>query len=68
MTYYGKTKEMEHLMRQWTSAIANSGVEYQQMDPITGEFSLKQSAGKYSPTALVYIDFMCHLGGGSNRS
>ena len=66
MTYYGKSEEMEHLMRQWTVAIADSGVEYQQMDPVTGEFTLNQSAGQYSPTALVYIDFSCRLGGGKN--
>jgi hypothetical protein len=64
MPYYGKSKEMEHLMRQWTAAIADSGVEFQQMDPVTGEFTLKESAGHYSPTALVYIDFSCRLGGG----
>jgi hypothetical protein len=63
MPYYGKEKEMKHLMRQWTSAIADSGVEYQQMDPETGQFQIEKSAGKYSPTALVYIDFMCRLGG-----
>jgi hypothetical protein len=66
MPYYGKSKEMEHLMRQWTAAIADSGVEYQQMDPVTGEFTLNNSAGQYSPTALVYIDFSCRLGGGKN--
>jgi hypothetical protein len=63
MTHYGKEKEMKHLMRQWTIAIADSGVEYQQMDPETGQFQFQRSAGKYSPTALVYIDFMCRLGG-----
>ena len=66
MSYYGKSKEMEHLMRQWTTAIADSGVEYQQMDPLTGEFTLKGSAGKYSPTALAYLDFSCRLGGGKS--
>jgi hypothetical protein len=68
MPYYGKGKEMEHLMRQWTSAIADSSVEYQQMNPETGQFTLERSAGKYSPTALVYIDFMCRLGGAKNLS
>lgn len=68
MPYYGKGKEMEHLMRQWVSAIADSGVDFQQMDPVTGEFTLKRSAGGYSPTALVYIDFTCRLGGERNLS
>ena len=68
MTFYGKGKEMKHLMRRWTTAIADSGVEYQQMDPETGQFTLQRSAGKYSPTALVYIDFMCRLGGAKNLS
>jgi hypothetical protein len=66
MPYYGKEKEMEHLMRQWTKAIADSGGEYQQMNPKTGEFTLTRSAGGYSPTALVYIDFSCRLGGGKH--
>ncbi len=66
MPYYGKSKEMEHLMRQWTTAIADSGVEFQQMDPVTGKFTLRESAGHYSPTALVYIDFSCRLGGGKS--
>jgi len=35
---------MEHLMRQWTAAIANSGVDHPQMDPVTGEFTLKNGA------------------------
>jgi hypothetical protein len=65
MPYYGKSKEMEHLMRQWTAAIANSGVDHPQMDPVTGEFTLKEW-GQYSPTALVYIDFSCRLGGAKN--
>jgi Trehalase len=68
MPYYGKRKEMEHLMRQWISAIADSGVDFQQMDPVTGEFTLKRSAGGYSPTALVYIDFTRRLGGEKNLS
>ena len=68
MPYYGKGKEMEHLMRQWTSAIADSGVEHQQMNPETGQFTLERSAGKYSPTALLYVDFMCRLGGAKNLS
>jgi hypothetical protein len=66
MPYYGKKKEMEYLMRRWTTAIADSGGEYQQMNPETGEFTLTKSAGRYSPTALVYIDFSCRLGGGKH--
>jgi hypothetical protein len=66
MPYYGKAKEMEYLMRQWTTAIADSGVDYQQMNPVTGEFTLERSAGGYSPTALVYIDFTCRLRSGQN--
>jgi hypothetical protein len=68
MPYYGKRKEMEHLMRQWISAIADSGGDFQQMDPVTGEFTLKRSAGGYSPTALVYIDFTRRLGGEKDLS
>jgi len=67
MPYYGKSKEMEQLMRQWTTAISDSGIEYQQMNPETGEFTLTGSTGHYSPTALVYIDFSCRLGGGKGQ-
>jgi hypothetical protein len=66
MPYYGKKKEMEHLMRQWTTAIADTGGDYQQMNPETGEFTSTRSPGRYSPAALVYIDFSCRLGGGKH--
>jgi hypothetical protein len=61
MPHYGKEKEMEHMMRQWTAAIADSGRIYQQLDPLTGTFTPEKSKGGYSPTALVYIDFICRL-------
>jgi hypothetical protein len=59
MLHYGKGDEMKYLMRQWTTAIANSGKTYEQLDPLTGEFTRDKSG--YSPTALVYIDFICRL-------
>ena len=63
MPHYGKEKEMQYMMRQWTTAIADSGRIYQQMNPLTGEFTREKSPGGYSPTALVYIDFTCRLSG-----
>jgi len=66
MPYYGKKKEMEHLMRQWTTAIADTGGDDQQMNPETGEFTPTRSPGRYSPAALVYIDFICRLGSGKH--
>lgn len=57
MPHYGKEKEMHLMMRQWTTAIADSGRLFEQMDPLTGEFTPEEGAGGYSPTALVYADF-----------
>jgi hypothetical protein len=61
MIHYGKEQAMQHMMAQWTSAIADSGGMYEQMDPLTGKFTLEKSLGGYSPTALVYLDFTCRL-------
>jgi len=61
MEYYGKHREMEHLMRQWCEAISRYTEFRQQMDPITGDFTRADASG-YSPAALVYLDFMVRLG------
>jgi hypothetical protein len=60
MPHYGKGRELRSLMHAWTLAIANSGGFRQQMDPLTGQFTLADPSG-YSPAALVYLDFMRRL-------
>ncbi len=60
MEHYGKAAELNHLMRQWVEAIATSHGFRQQMDPLTGEFTMADTGG-YSPAALVYLDFIQRL-------
>ncbi len=60
MPHYGKQAELRHLMRQWVDAISASQGFRQQMDPLTGEFTLADPSG-YSPAALVYLDFTRRL-------
>jgi hypothetical protein len=61
MTHYGKSAELRQLMRQWCAAIARSDDFRQQLDPLTGEFTLPDPGG-YSPTALVFLSFAHELG------
>jgi hypothetical protein len=60
MPHYGKTAEFRILMYRWISAIARSGGFRQQMDPLTGDFTMADPSG-YSPAALVYLDFVRRL-------
>jgi hypothetical protein len=60
MGYYGKQAELEHLMQQWCSAIMRDAEFRQQMDPLTGAFTLPDPGG-YSPAALVFLDFARRL-------
>ena len=60
MSHYGKHAELDHLMRQWVQAIADSHGFLQQMDPLNGQFTLTDPSG-YSPAALVYLDFVQRL-------
>jgi len=55
------------MMHQWLLAIRTNNVNagpggnfFQQMNPQTGEFT-PEELGKYSPTALVYMDFIRRL-------
>jgi hypothetical protein len=58
MEFYGKPADMAHMMRQWVKAIlAAAGGLRQQMDPLTGEFSMTDPSG-YSPAALVLLDYI----------
>ncbi len=61
MSHYGKSAELRQLMRQWCAAISRSDDFRQQMDPLTGEFTLPDPGG-YSPTALVFLSFARDLG------
>ena len=60
MEHYGKRSELHHLMRQWVDALAASHGFRQQMDPISGAFTMADPGG-YSPAALVYLDFVRRL-------
>jgi hypothetical protein len=64
MEHYGKHKELTQLMRQWIEAINKSGERegkmWQQMDPLNGQFMPQRDNG-YTPTALVYLDFVRRL-------
>src|SRR5665213_2327858 len=65
MEHYGKQREFKHLMQQWVAAINESGKStggfWQQMNPMTGEFTRNGAAQGYSSTALVYLDFVRRL-------
>jgi hypothetical protein len=65
MDHYGKQQEFKHLMQQWVAAIINSGKStgefYQQMNPMTGQFTRNGAEKGYSSTALVYLDFVRRL-------
>jgi hypothetical protein len=61
MKHYGKQAELKELMRQWCEAIMRHGEFRQQVDPLTGEFTLPDP-GFYSPAALVFLSFAVALG------
>jgi hypothetical protein len=65
MEHYGKQREFKHLMQQWVAGINASGKStgefWAQMNPMTGEFTRKGAEQGYSPTALVYLDFVRRL-------
>lgn len=65
MEHYGKQPEFIHLMQQWVAAINRSGKStgefWAQMNPMTGEFTRQGAEKGYSPTALVYLDFVRRL-------
>jgi hypothetical protein len=64
MAHYGKQKEFTQLVHQWLHAILQTGTTtgqfLEQIDPATGEFSPMKQGG-YSPTALLYLDFVKRL-------
>ena len=60
MPHYGKSAELDYLMRQWCEAIMRHGEFLQQIDPVTGVFT-QPDPGGYSPAALVFLDFAQRL-------
>jgi hypothetical protein len=62
MEHYGKPADLAWLMQRWLQALLRAGEFRQQMDPLTGEFTLADPGG-YSPAALVFLDFLWRLSG-----
>jgi hypothetical protein len=62
MEPYGKPADLSHLMQRWITALLRASDFRQQMDPLTGVFTLDDPAG-YSPAALVFLDFTWRLAG-----
>lgn len=65
MDHYEKQQEFKQLMQQWVAGINASGKLagefWAQMNPMTGEFTREGAEQGYSPTALVYLDFVRRL-------
>jgi hypothetical protein len=61
MEHYGKPAELAWVMERWVEAVQRANAFLQQMDPMSGEFTV--DAGGYSPTALVLLDFVWRLSG-----
>ena len=62
MEYYGKPSDLAHMMTQWVKALVRAGDFRQQMDPVTGDFTVADPGG-YSPAALVFVDYVWRLHG-----
>jgi hypothetical protein len=63
MEHYGKPSDLAWLMQRWLEALQRASEEFrQQMDPLTGDFTLDDPGG-YSPAALVFLDFLWRSSG-----
>jgi hypothetical protein len=60
--HYGRSAELSWMMDRWCEAIQRDGTFRQQIDPLTGAFT-QEDAPKYSPCALVMVDFTWRLAG-----
>lgn len=60
--HYGRSAELSAMMDRWCEAILRDPTFRQQVDPLTGEFT-QQDAPKYSPSALVMVDYTWRLAG-----
>jgi hypothetical protein len=54
MPHYGKQAELNYLLRQWCEAMMRHTEFRQQLDPVTGVFTLPDPGG-YSPAALIFL-------------
>ena len=59
---YRRSAEFSGMMDRWCEAIQQDGTFRQQVDPLTGAFT-QEDAPKYSPSALVMIDYTWRLAG-----
>ena len=62
MEFYGRAAELGMLMGRWMEALTRAGGFRQQMDPLTGAFTLGEPGG-YSPAALAFCDFLWRRSG-----
>jgi len=60
--HYGRSAELSAMMDRWCEAILRDPTFRQQVDPLTGEFT-QQDAPKYSPCALVMVDYTWRMAG-----
>lgn len=60
--HYAKPSKLGFLMQRWMEALLRAGAFRQQMDPVTGDFTMTDPGG-YSPAALVFCEFLWRLSG-----
>jgi len=60
--FYGRAAEFSVMMDQWCEALQHDMTFRQQMDPLTGDFTLADKPG-YSPASLVMMDYTWRLAG-----
>jgi hypothetical protein len=65
--HYGRTAEFSSMMDRWCEAIQREANQHapgfrQQIDPLDGSFT-QEDAPKYSPSALVMVDYTWRLAG-----
>ena len=60
--HYRRSAELTEMMDRWCEAIQRDMTFRQQIDPLTGGFTL-EDAPKYSPSALVMVDYTWRLAG-----
>jgi len=62
MDHYGRSAEFAQMMDAWGRALIADTRFRQQMDPMTGRFTV-EGEPNYSPAALVMMDYTWRLGG-----
>jgi hypothetical protein len=61
--HYGRTAEFTTMMNAWCEAIQTDPSFRQQIDPMTGTFTHGEDQPRYSPCALVMVDYSWRLVG-----